>query len=431
MTRLLTICLFFITFANLAKADSVSQIILQKRAAVTVSSIRLYSDSSYAKSTDITFTEGEFFEVIGETVREHFDNSQNQTFKWYKVRSLSGEIGWIFGDNLAVVMPERFVDYTLKPFYKKEAHFDNGFEKSVVWVAAVDGHDDKHKASAFLNPSYKEFYLVVTNERGKCSILNYANVNESVKKELKSFYFQDVTDNNIAEIIIETSSNPTGKSLDEHVLEIYSFKAGTLSKIFEERLTLTWEDDLPSPAFSKFVEIEGSTIRIACVDYVACEKYGLGFPTDNRSKTQERCLEYATCSYMWDKINRVFKPLYKESRTVITAVPKQSIALKKSPSLSSEVVSIIQPTDRIQIIKHFDDIVVEKGVKKVRNWFYVKHPSGVLGYVAANEVVFKNSEYTTILKNYYEQTPLLKSDWKPETTFVKVISPIVNVKKGN
>ena len=298
MIRFVGILFLFFTTATSVKADSVSQIIFQKRAAVTISPIRLYEDSTYAKSTNMNFTEGELFEVIGESVWEHFDNSQNQTFKWYNVRAMNGQTGWIFGDNLAVVMPERFVEYSLKPFYKKEARFDNGFEKSVVWMAAVEGHDDKHKGTAFMNPAYKEFYLVVTNERGKCSILNYANVNESGKKELQSVYFQDVTDNNVDEIIIETSSYPTGRSLDERNLEIYSFKAGTLSKIFEERLTLTWADDIPAPAFSKFIEIEGSTIRIAYVDYVSCEKYILGLPTDARSKDQERCMEYATSSFV-------------------------------------------------------------------------------------------------------------------------------------
>ena len=441
MTRFISIPFFFFLLIHWVKADSVSQIILQKRAAVTVSPIHLYADSTYAKSTDIAFTEGELFEIIGETVKEHFDNSQNQTFKWYKVRALSGQTGWIFGDNLAIVMPERFVEYPLKPFYKKEVHFDNGFEKSIVWVAAVEGHDDKHLSTTFMNPAYKEFYLVVTNERGKSSMLNYANVNESVKKDLQSIYFQDVTDNNIDEIILETTSNPTGKSLNERILEIYSFKAGTLSKIFEERLTLMWEEDMPSPAFSKFVEIEGSTIRIASMDYLTCEKYSLGLPTDTHSKNQERCLEYATSSFVWDKINRIFKPLYKESRTSITAVPKQSILLKKTPTTSSigTSISIIQPTDRIQVIKHLEEIVVEKGIKKVRNWLYVKHPSGTFGYVLANDIVFKNTEYSIVLKNYYAHTPLLKTDWKPEDmTFVKVVAsnapnkaPIVNVKSSN
>jgi hypothetical protein len=438
LIRLLSLVAFFTLFAHWVKADSVAQIILQKRAAVTVSNIRLYADSTYAKSTDINFTEGELFEIIGETVREHFDNSQNQTFKWYKVRSLSGQTGWIFGDNIAIVLPERFVESSLKPFYKKEAHFDNGFEKSIVWVAAVEGHDDKHKSSAFFNPAYKEFYLVVTNERGKCSLINYANVNESVKKDVQSVHFQDVTDNSIPEIVIETTTSPTGKNLDERVLEVYSFKAGTLAKIFEERMTLTWEDDIPSPAYSKFVEIEGSIIRIASIDYIVCEKYSLGLPTDNHPKNPERCLEYATTSYVWDKINRAFKLLYPESRTVLTGVSKSSILLKKMPSTSSSGSQILQPTDRLQVIKHLEEGVTEKGVKKVRNWFYVKHPAGTYGYVTATDLVFKNTEYTTVLKNYYEKALLLKTDWKPETPFVKVLmlsnqvkSPIVNVKSGN
>jgi uncharacterized protein YgiM (DUF1202 family) len=438
LTRLLCLIAFSTLFTHWVKADSVAQIILKKRAAVTVSNIRLYADSTYAKSTDINFTEGELFEIIGETVREHFDNSQNQTFKWYKVRSLSGQTGWIFGDNIAIVLPERFVENSLKPYYKKEAHFDNGFEKSIVWVAAVEGHDDKHKGSAFFNPAYKEFYLVVTNERGKSSLINYANVNESVKKDVQSVHFQDVTDNGIDDIVIETTTTPVGKSIDERVLEIYSFKAGTLVKIFEERMTLTWDDDVPSPAYSKFVEIEGPVIRIASIDYIFCEKYSLGLPTDNHPKNPERCLEYATTSYVWDKINRVFKPLYPESRTVLTAISKSSIVLKKTPSTSSSSSPIIQPTDRLQVIKHLEEVVTEKGVKKVRNWFYVKHPSGTFGYVAATDLVFKNTEYTTVLKTYYEKPPFEKTEWKPETPFVKVImplnqvkSPIVNVKSGN
>ena len=431
MIRFVGILFLFFTTATSVKADSVSQIIFQKRAAVTISPIRLYEDSTYAKSTNMNFTEGELFEVIGESVWEHFDNSQNQTFKWYNVRAMNGQTGWIFGDNLAVVMPERFVEYSLKPFYKKEARFDNGFEKSVVWMAAVEGHDDKHKGTAFMNPAYKEFYLVVTNERGKCSILNYANVNESGKKELQSVYFQDVTDNNVDEIIIETSSYPTGRSLDERNLEIYSFKAGTLSKIFEERLTLTWADDIPAPAFSKFIEIEGSTIRIAYVDYVSCEKYILELPTDARSKDQERCMEYATSSFVWDKIERIFKPLYKESRTPINVATTHSTALKKTPSVSSAILITIQPNERLQVIKHFDEIVIEKSIKKVRNWFYVKHPSGIFGYIAANDIVFKNIEHAALLKEYYEKTPILKTAWSPEISFLKVVSPIVTVKKGN
>ena len=80
------------------QADTASQLILRKRAAVTVSPVRMYADSMYSKSTETVFTEGELFEIIGETTREHYDNTQNQTFKWFKVRSLTGATGWIFGE---------------------------------------------------------------------------------------------------------------------------------------------------------------------------------------------------------------------------------------------------------------------------------------------------------------------------------------------
>ena len=420
MIRFIGILFLLNNFPPSLQADTASQLILRKRAAVTVSPVRMYADSMYSKSTETVFTEGELFEIIGETTREHYDNTQNQTFKWFKVRSLTGAAGWIFGDNLAVVTPERFVDYTLKQFYKKEAHFDNGFENAMVWVASVEGHDDKYKGKEFLNPPYKEFYLVVTNDRGKCISLNYANVNESGKKDLQSIHFRDITDNKIDEIIIETSSFPTGRSLDEHALEVYSFKAGTIAKIFEERLTLTWEEDVPSPSYSKFIEIEGTNIRVAYVDYVPCDKYSLGLKTDVRSKTMERCLEYVTSSYAWDKASKTFKPLYKESRTPLVGAAKMPINLKADPSVSSPTRATIDPSERLQIIKHYDLIKVEKRVKKVENWLFVKHPSGVFGYVLASDLTFKNVEHAEILKEYYEKTPLMKQDWKVEKEFISV-----------
>jgi hypothetical protein len=130
MNRFISIFIFFNFCSSQLIADTAAQIILTKRAAVTVSPVRLYADSSYSKQTETTFTEGELLEVLGESGREHLDNTQNQTFKWYKVRTTSGAIGWIFGDNLAVVLPEYLVDAPLRPFFKKSARFDNGFEKA-------------------------------------------------------------------------------------------------------------------------------------------------------------------------------------------------------------------------------------------------------------------------------------------------------------
>ncbi len=415
--RLFGILIVFLTCSLLAKADTAAQIILQKKSAISVSPVRLYADSTFSKTTEITFTEGELFEILGETVKEHLDNTQNQTFKWFKIKALNGKTGWIFGDNLAVVLNESSIDIRLKPWNKKEAHFDNGFEKALIWFGSVEGHDEKNKG---INPAYKEFYLIITNDKGKSVSLNLSNINESGKKTLESIYFQDVTNNKIDDIIIQTNTLPSDKNLAERDLEIYTFKAGGLSKIFEERLALNWEDDVPSPAFSKFIDIEGSEIRVAYVDYVPCEKYSLGLSTDVRSKTMERCLEYVTYSFVWDNGKKAFEPFYKESRAPVSGIVTKKVTLNKGPSVSSEKLAIIPVDDKVLIIKHFDALKSEKGVKKVENWLYVKHPSGVYGYMNADDLVFKNVEHAPVLKNYYSKTPLLKQDWKSDAPFVTV-----------
>ena len=308
----------------------------------------------------------------------------------------------------------------MRPFFKKPARFDNGFEKATVWVASTDGHDVKDPRQPQLFPSYKEFYLVVTNERGQCVVLNYANASETAKKDLQSIYFQDLTDNKVDEIIIETTSLPEGRTVEERTLEVYSFKSGALTKIFEERLSLIWESDVPSPALSKYVEIEGSTIRIAYLDYVECDKYSLGLPTDVRSRTQERCLEYVTYSFVWDKTTRQFKTFYKPSRRTVQAVVRQPFALKTAPSFSAANAQLVLPDDRLQVIKHYENVVVEKGKKTMQTWLYVKHPAGILGYIPANMVTFKNTEHAALLTSFYEKPPLMKQEWHASEHFVFV-----------
>jgi hypothetical protein len=417
------VTLFILFFSHLVymRAESVAQIILQKRAAVTVSPIRLYADSTYSKSTNTTFSEGELFEILGETKLEHFDNTQNQTFRWYKVKALNGTTGWIFGDNLAVVMPERYVENELKTFYKKGYNFDNGFEKAIVWVAATEGHDDKYSGKSFLNPAYKEFYLVITNDKGKCTFLNYANVSETGRKELQSIHFQDVTDDKIDEIVLETSSLPTGRSMNERTLEIYSFKGGTLAKIFDEELSLSWSDDVPTPAFSKFVEVEGSSIRTAYVEFRACESFSLKSVSNEKSvNTEERCMEYVTVSQVWDKKTKTFKPLYTESHSPINACVREACFVRATPSVSGNIQGNVKPNERLVVVKHFERTIVEKNKKKIETWLFVKHPAGIYGYVLANQLTFKNIEYADLLEQYYTNPPFEKKDWISDMPFVSV-----------
>ena len=177
---------------------------------------------------------------------------------------------------------------------------------------------------------------------------------------------------------------------------------------------------MPSPALSKFVEIEGSTIRVAYLDFVDCSKYSMGLPTDIRSRTEERCLEYVTYSFVWDKTLRQFRELYKPSRRTAQATVSQPIAMKTMPAVSAVSHQQILPDDRVQVIKHYEKMKQENGKKSIETWFYVKHPSGVLGYVPANKIVFKNTEHAVLLKSFYEKTPLMKQDWHTTNHFVVI-----------
>jgi hypothetical protein len=157
------------------------------------------------------------------------------------------------------------------------------------------------------------------------------------------------------------------------------------------------------------------------VDYVNCDKSALGMPTDLRTKTQERCLEYVTYSFIWDKTAKDFKPLYKESRSAVTAVAHRKVNLKNNPASNGKDILTIDPADRLQVIKHYETVIkIKSGDKKVENWLYVKHPAGIYGYLKADEVTFKNIEHARLLETYYEKTPLSKQDWTTESEFLSV-----------
>jgi len=115
----------FVVFAFSSKA---SDLVFKSRVATALNSVTLYPDSSYFEHSDIRFSEGDLFEVLGETTLLHLDDAQNQKFKWYKVRSLSGQEGWIFGDGIGVMMTNENIDSKLQSFHKKKISLNNGFE---------------------------------------------------------------------------------------------------------------------------------------------------------------------------------------------------------------------------------------------------------------------------------------------------------------
>ncbi len=417
------ICGLLCTCGNEAKAATAEQIIKSSRAATTVSAVRIYNDSTFTRPSENQLAEGELLEIVAESVREHDDNAQNQTFKWYRIKTMRGLQGWVFGDNIAVVMPEQYVEQNLRSFYKKTFRFDNGFQDAIAWVAAVNGRDNLHRVSDFLNPPYKEFYLVLTNAVGKCVQINYGGANESGRKELQNIFLQDLTTNGIDEVIVETATFANGSNVEQRNVEIYSFQTGGLQKIFEERTTLLYDSEQPSPALFKMIEIENNTIRVSYIDYVALDKYTLRLPTDPRTRTQERALEYVTTTYIWDAPTRQLRPLYAQTRSIPTAQTTEPTLLRRDPNTIALAVTETLPNERLQVIKHYESYqVAPDGHKYLEHWLYVRHLSGTYGYVLATAVRFKKIEHAVLLEQYYQTAPLQKTDWKApaQYTFLRL-----------
>ena len=144
-------------------------------------------------------------EVLDETTLLHLDDAQNQKFKWYKIRSLSGQEGWVFGDGVAVIMKNGNIDSKLTSFHKKKISLNNGFEKSVTWIAAIQGRDNLHD-NDLLNSTYHEYYVVVTNEHGKSVHMNYESQSAMGREVLNLFQMKDVTNDGTADFLMETKS---------------------------------------------------------------------------------------------------------------------------------------------------------------------------------------------------------------------------------
>ncbi|MFK7809848.1 MAG: hypothetical protein AB8F74_18725 [Saprospiraceae bacterium] len=419
MTRIITI-ITLCSFLSLHAQGH--ELIFASKAATALNTVTLFQDTSLTKHSNIVYQKGALFEVLGESHFEHEDAAQNQKFKWYNVKTADGKTGWVFGDAVAVILAENELDTAVSSFHKKRFMFNNGFEKAVVWIAALQGRDNFHQQD-YLNPLYKEYYLVVTNEKGESVQINFAGESATGKSSLHKMQMTDLTGDKIPEFIFQKNNWPTGSEIENRDLLIYSFQAGTLVKVFEERLTLQYDAKLTSPALYKSIEIEGSGIRVEYIDYLSCDEYEQGLETDNRTTGSEKCMEYVTYSFQWDDRSSSYYKIYEESRTPVSASMRfNGIFLKSAPTLTGGNIRIIQRTEPLKVVKHYETFRKTGAEKKVMdNYLYVVLPDGQQGYVSANKVVFSNTDHAEVLLEYYYQAPLHKNSWKSEEGFVKVL----------
>ena len=390
--------------------------VMKNKAAVSLGKVTFFSDTLLSRPTNTLFDEGELFEIIQESKLEHDDKDQAQRFKWYKLKARNKKTGWVFGDAIAVIEQEKQPE-SLLGFHQRKWKFDNGFENAISWIASVNGTEAK-TSSALVNPQYNETYLIISNEKGNSVFVNLSGQSINGESTLKTLVIQDVTGDITPEIIIERNNFASGSPLENRDVELYAFQAGTLRKIFEERLTLTDGDDTPSPALFKNVEISEKNIRVAYVDFLHCEDYKQNIPYDLRTTTQEHCLEYVTTTYNWDENKKQFATLYAESRDVLHVFSKQDYRILSSPSDTAKVISKINEDEELIAVKLFENFKIVKDKAEPDFWLYVKKNDGTLGYIQAYKIYFDDFENADLLHEYLNYAPVSRQDWKSNEQFL-------------
>lgn len=399
-------------------AKAAHPFLLNKRPCIALSNVRFYGDSSFLKPTEIIFEKGTVFQVIGETYSEHDDNAQEQTFKWYQLKTPKGLVGWIQGDAVAVITPESRIDTTLRFLHLKEMAFSSGFEKAVCWVATVEGHDKIHDKE-YLNPPYRETYVVITNDQLRSVYINCGRVSPSGKTVIRSLLLQDVTGENIPDFTLVLGDKLADGSFEDKELEIYAFQAGGLARVFNERITLTYSDMEISPPINKTIDINHGTIRVAYTDYYPCP--------EAEANKNERCLSYVTYTQVWDRKRGNFRTLYPESRVPLTGNSRLYLSLQATPTPTAASVGYVTPEQVLSITKHVEYHATEKGIAKIDYFFQVRTPNGTTGYLPANEVDIVDMENAGVLKGFYSKAPLSKNDWQFKADFVMVNGKVVGI----
>ena len=381
-------------------ASPASDIIKKARPATALSKVILYADSTFTSDIVEVYYSGELFEVVRESFVEHEDSDQKQKFKWYSVKAEDGTKGWLFGDGIAVVIPDYKLDYKLRDFNKKEINFSKGFEESIMWIGEIKGRDNFHLDDA-LNPLYNETYLIITNKNGYSLNINISSENEDAKHTLRAIKLYDLTGDGTEEIILENESIMTDGNNSNINISVYSMQSGMLKTIFEERTSLKNQKGSTTPAIAKYVDIEGDILRIEYMDYVDCSKYSLRLPTDKRS-THEYCMELVTYSYKWNNRKKIFDDLFEETRMTPKAQSKYgSLSVRKRPTFASKKVGTLDFQETFKVIKHYDKIILKNGEKKTETYLFIQLLDGTTGYILANHATFINSFHAPMISKYY------------------------------
>ena len=84
-------------------------------------------------------------------------------------------------------------------------------------------------------------------------------------------------------------------------------------------------------------------------------------------------------------------------------------------------MELLKPNQSFVIIKHYEKFFLQNGQKKLTPYLFIQTNSGKRGYIRGKEVHLLATEHTRVLRNYYQNPPLLKNELKTSERFLKIV----------
>jgi len=356
-----------------------------EKLAVSVNKFILFPDSSYYNHSNIAIAEGETFELLEETALFHEDDSQTQKYKWFKIKLKTGQIGWVFGNNIAVFDRDAMEKLELKD---QKGKLSYNYYNSKVWAASIFGYD----AQTSVKTPYLEKYLVFTNSARQSRYIQIGREQVEGKSWVGDVQLIDLNQDSYHEIVVQLNSKGAMNETVNQYLEIFTMKHDAVINIFSEKINLGRASQNIAPINRKFLELEDGSIRVAFLDYFDCSDSFGG-----------SCMEYVTYTYAWDKSTNRFETLYEPSRTKPVLKPKaDNLHLYPGPGLF-QTIGTVDTRERLKVIGQEEKILRygDQMTKKV--YFLVETFDGKRGYIESKDVDFVENDYSKSLNKYYHQ----------------------------
>lgn len=370
--------LLFILLLPLGLQAEVFDQIQSARAALALSNISLFADSTFSSETLGYLAAGSLLTVEQESQTDHEDDAQKQLFKWYRVKSLKGKTGWVFGDGVLIKENENLLSPVLRPYLYRKVRFTTGFENSMLWFGSIVGRDNF--GDRLLSQVYVESYLVVTNQLGRSVSIPISNSSQFGENRLESFSILELTNDLIPEIVLQSSIEDVQNPRTQKLVHFYSFQGGTLRKIFEERLNVPNEENR-----LKHLIIDKGMIRAYYFE----------------STAQAPALYSYT--YYWNTRSRKYEILYAPAPFILRAIPRNlGIRLHSRPQNYSPAIATLNKSSQLQISSMIDSDSRSSNSTSVKIWAKVITDTGKKGFVP-----FKNLELQDINNAEWVEANLL------------------------